>query len=499
MPIDPSIIAGLKTPQMQNPLALAGQAAQLQNAVNQNRLFQSTQAAGQAYQQAIDPNTGQLNVPTFNRLIAGNPVAAMAVPTEMSRGQALQGAQQGLNVAQQTQAASLIGSQLTQPDQAQTRDAYEQRIAYAAQSGIIDQAHAQALLQHLPPDGAPPGAFRQFGTTMLIAGLAGPQVAQQAFGAPVSIDNGQALQGGVQQSPVMGGAVIPHGPATPVGLPSRTTLIQQTPGFDPTTGAPIATPLGVRAAQQGMADQLGPAGQNIPNARQGRYPTAAAQTGPALGQQEAASVSAAENAKQGVSLAQTADQVPTRKAALDNMLSDLQTLNTGPGADWEKTANALSSRLTGLGITMSPDQIAKQESFAKLSKQIALAQTSALGAGTDEKLTTALGANPNTDLSKLGNTQIVGMLKGNEDAIALKNLSWQQYQATHGPQSYGQFSTQFNHTFDPRALQAVYMDPADKAKLAASLSKDPLAKARFIATLKQGMAAGIIQAPTNGQ
>jgi hypothetical protein len=484
---------------MQNPLALVGQAAQLQNTVNQNQLFQATRAAGQAYQQAIDPQTGKLDVPTFNRLVAGNPLAAMAVPQEMTRGQALQGAQQGLNVAQQTQAASLIGSQLTQPDTAQTRGAYEERIAYAVQSGIIDQAHGQALLQHLPPDGAPPGAFRQFGTTMLVAGLAGPQVAQQAFGAPVSIDNGQFLQGGVQRSPVMGGAIVPNGPATAVGLPSRTTLIQQTPGFDPVTGAPTATPLGVRAQEQGMGGQLGPAGQATPNPRQGRYPTATAQTGPALGQQAAAEVTSAESAKQGVSLTQTADAVPTRKAALDNMLSDLQNLNTGPGADWEKTANALAGRLTGFGITMSPDQVAKQENFAKLSKQIALAQTQALGVGTDQKLETALGANPNTDLSKLGNTQIVGMLKGNEDAIALKNLAWQQWQQTHGSQSYGTFSTQFNRSFDPRALQAVYMDPADKAKLAATLSKDPLAKARFIATLKQGIAAGIIQAPSNGQ
>lgn len=484
---------------MPNPLAMVGQAAQVQNAVNQNRLFQSTQAAGQAYQQAIDPSTGKLDVPTFNRLIAGNPVAAMAVPTEMSRGQALQGQQQGLSVAQQSQAASLIGSQLTQPDAAQTRQSYEDRIAYAAQSGIIDQAHAQALLQHLPPDGAPPGAFRQFGTTMLIAGLAGPQVAQQAFGNQIQNNNGQTVTGGVQQSPVMGGGIQLSGPSIPVNRPTPSEIMSQQKIFDPATQTYINKPAGVIAKEQGLGGLLGPEGQGVPNPRQGRYPTASVQASPALGQPEAASVSAAENAKQGVSLAQTADQVPTRKAALDNMLSDLQTLNTGPGADWEKTANALSSRLTGLGITMSPDQIAKQESFAKLSKQIALAQTSALGAGTDEKLTTALGANPNTDLSKLGNTQIVGMLKGNEDAIALKNLSWQQYQAAHGPQSYGQFSTQFNHTFDPRALQAVYMDPADKAKLAASLSKDPLAKARFIATLKQSMAAGIIQAPTNGQ
>jgi hypothetical protein len=499
MPVDSSIALGIKPIDIQNPLALAEQGAKIQNAMNLNKLIQSRQAAGQAFQQSIGPDGLPNQNLLMQNLAHAGPDAAMSAQESANSGQALATANLGFNDAQRAILGRNLGAMLTLPPDQQTRQNYEQMLGYLHKTAGLDDTHLAQALQRLPSDGSPPGAFQQFGQQILIGSLAGPQVAQQAFGTPVSIDNGQALQGGVQQSPVMGGAVIPHGPATPVGLPSRTTLIQQTPGFDPTTGAPVATPLGVRAAQQGMGGQLGPAGQAIPNARQGRYPTASAQTGPALGQQEAASVSAAENAKQGVSLAQTADQVPTRKAALDNMLSDLQTLNTGPGADWEKTANALSSRLTGLGITMSPDQIAKQESFAKLSKQIALAQTSALGAGTDEKLTTALGANPNTDLSKLGNTQIVGMLKGNEDAIALKNLSWQQYQAAHGPQSYGQFSTQFNHTFDPRALQAVYMDPADKAKLAGSLSKDPLAKARFIATLKQGMAAGIIQAPTNGQ
>jgi len=498
MAIDASIPLGVKPVQLQNPLALAGQAAQIQNAVNANRLYQSRVAAGQAFQQSIGPN-GTPNQNLLLQNLAANPQAAAMAQESANSGQALVNSNFGFNTAQQTALSSIIGSQLTQGDDQQNADAYKQRIMYARQAGLIDDQHLAAALQNMPPPDAGPQAYRQFGTKLLIGSLAGPQVAQQAFGAPVSVDNGQFLQGGVQQSPVMGGAIVPNGPATPVGLPSRTTLITPTPGFDPVTQAPISEPLGARAAQQGMGAQLGPAGQTIPNARQGRYPMTAAQTGPALGQQEAAGVSAAENAKQGIDLGKTADQVPTRKAALDNMLSDLQTLNTGPGADWEKTANALSSRLTGLGITMSPDQIAKQESFAKLSKQIALAQTSALGAGTDEKLTTALGANPNTDLSKLGNTQIVGMLKGNEDAIALKNLAWQQYQAQHGPQSYGQFSTQFNHSFDPRALQAVYMSPEDKAKLAASLNKDPLAKARFVATLKQGMAAGIIQAPSNGQ
>jgi hypothetical protein len=95
----------------------------------------------------------------------------------------------------------------------------------------------------------------------------------------------------------------------------------------------------------------------------------------------------------------------------------------------------------------------------------------------------------------MGNRQIIGMLKGNEDAIAMKNMVWQNYKQANGAQSYGDFSNQFNRGFDPRALQAVYMNPADKAKLNASLNTDPLAKAKFVNTLKMGIAAGIIPAP----
>lgn len=477
---------------------MAGQAAQIQNAMNANRLYQSRVAAGQAFQKSIGPN-GTPNQNLLLQNLAANPQAAAMAQEAANSGQALANSNFGFNTAQQTALSSIIGSQLTQSDDQQNADAYKQRIMYARQAGLIDDQHVAAALQNMPAPDAGPQAYRQFGTKLLIGSLAGPQVAQQAFGTPIVNNNGQTITGGIQRGTAAGGGLELSGQSVPVNRPTPMDLITPQKMFDPATNTYVTKPLGTVAKEQGLGGLLGAEGENVPNPRQGRYPTAAVQASPALGQEAAAQVTSAESAKQGVSLTQTADAVPTRKSALDDMLSVLQSVNTGPGANWEKTANALSNRLTGFGITMSPKQVADMENFNKVAKQIALAQTQALGVGTDQKLETALGANPNSELSKLGNQQVIGMLKGNEDAIALKNLAWQQWQQTHGSQSYGTFSTQFNQTFDPRALQAVYMDPADKAKLAATLNKDPLAKARFIATLKQGIAAGIIQAPSNGQ
>ena len=72
MPIDPNIAMGYRGIELQNPLAQYGQIAAIQNAQNQNALAQfqlgsarrqeeSQNALSQAYQQSINPETGQLD------------------------------------------------------------------------------------------------------------------------------------------------------------------------------------------------------------------------------------------------------------------------------------------------------------------------------------------------------------------------------------------------------------------------------------------------------
>lgn len=73
MPIDPNIILqGSSPPKPLNALEMYGQMANIQNAQNQNKLFQANTAAGAALQQAKgDPGA-------FNKLIEGNPDIAPA-------------------------------------------------------------------------------------------------------------------------------------------------------------------------------------------------------------------------------------------------------------------------------------------------------------------------------------------------------------------------------------------------------------------------------------
>jgi len=138
------------------------------------------------------------------------------------------------------------------------------------------------------------------------------------------------------------------------------------------------------------------------------------------------------------------------------MEADLAKISTGPGSERLAAANALIHKLTGYGITMSAEELASSEGFAKLSKQIALAQAGTLGVGTDEKLTTAMGANPNRDLSKLGNQQILAMLQGNADAIKARGVAYNDWKKTHSGADSNDFLTEFNKTFDPRVYQWGY-------------------------------------------
>ncbi len=106
---------------------------------------------------------------------------------------------------------------------------------------------------------------------------------------------------------------------------------------------------------------------------------------------------------------------------------------------------------------LTADELAKSESFAKVAKQIALAQAGAMGVGTDEKLTTTMGANPNRDLSKLGNKQIIAMLQGNADALKARGVAYDQWlKAGTSPGNAQAFLTDFNKTYDPRVYQWQY-------------------------------------------
>jgi hypothetical protein len=138
----------------------------------------------------------------------------------------------------------------------------------------------------------------------------------------------------------------------------------------------------------------------------------------------------------------------------------------GPGTDRQTYLNSLSQKWLGTGLlgNATPEQIAASESFAKIGNMIAGSQMAALGA-SDARQQLAIGSNPHSDLSKLGNERIIHMLQGNEDAIEAKAKAWRDWTVSHGAGSYQDFQNNLNKNFDLRVFQQQYMKPDEIADL----------------------------------
>ncbi len=195
----------------------------------------------------------------------------------------------------------------------------------------------------------------------------------------------------------------------------------------------------------------------------------AVQTGFAPGDPEALAIDKKAAAEQGVALQQAADNA-SRKGVLNEMDALIKSggFTTGPGTELVKNFKAGAAAAFGL----KSDEIASFDTFNKLGTQLAQQQFATLGGtGTDAKLDSAMHTSPSTALSNQSNAEILALLKGNEDAISIKNQEWQKYKEQHGPGSYNKFATEFNKEFDPRYFQIPYLDAKSVEKIKKNMSK----------------------------
>lgn len=422
MAIDPNIALqvgqGAATPQ--NPLDMIGKVANTANALAYNKLIKTNTAT-----------TDQGLNATRQKAIGTIAMSVLHLP-DQEIVPALHGA-----LDRAVKAGVMPAEQAAQ---------YEAGIAQSKDPAHLRRMIAQVGLSTLDPQG-------QF---------------SQIYGTPSNVNTGGSIVQGVTRPAMQGGGFQPATSMPTTMDPGTAVDLVQVPvmGAD---GKPTgATEMVTRAEVARRTGQQGAPGTSaFPQGYTGRpAPAAGASTPPAppsgsLGTtrppetQTAISAAATDATKSSADLFRAADAANGRRAQLNTMITDLAGLkSTGPGTTGQLQLEAFLQKYAGLGVSLTADEVAKGEAFAKVAKTLAAQQAGALGVTSDQRLMNALGANPSLDLSKRGNSEILAMLKGNEDAIIAKSRAWEDWlKSGKTPDTYNQFQTDFNRKFDPRAFQ----------------------------------------------
>jgi hypothetical protein len=438
-----SVLGAIANPAQVNVLGAYAGAARTADEIWGVRQKQANQLAGQAAQGAIDPATGEYSPTQFRTLLnQAGPGAALAAQQGLLNNQSLSNDQltqafKKLDFVQ-TQAGALL--RLPEISDADILGTFQKGIA----SGVMTMPEVMRQMQQVPADQE---ARRKWAEQHQFGAMTTQQQLEQTYGTRPQVDTGSNVQFPIVP-PARSGAA---GPVISHGL-SPAEKVQTQPTISG-SGQKGNVPVGSRFDEQG---NLKPPGWGLNG---GKYPQpeGTAQNQPPGFQPTEQPPGAEAATTAGNAIYSQADQATMQKSQLLTMESDLKGISTGPVAERSARWSALAHQLGVPVGTMSPDDVAKSESFAKVAKQIALAQAGALGVGTDEKLTTTMGANPNRDLSTMGNKQIIAMLQGNADAIKARGVAYDAWlKAGNNPAQANQFLTQFNRTFDPRVYQWQY-------------------------------------------
>ncbi len=444
-------------------------AASLQSTLNQNKLFQqefqSKLGLSKIYKNAMDPKTGEID---FNKIDFNDPSQTYGLPQAVQQSQAAHKQNIEIDIAKVQQAQAHLKavagylSPLMKPGS--TSKDVAVALAHAETNGLVGPDKRNEIWASLPrdpqtgqiDDSKVPAWAQQMQLNVMdatdrMSKMTGPVTMVQTPQGQIPMRYPEAAPSS------QAGEFIPNVPGPTQQRYNPQTRQQEYVGVLPNGGM--------------GGGQTGSGGAGVPGGGANPFP-AGTPAAPALGAPEAAAVDASFGAKQGTELQSMADNVPARKALLGNLEGALTQFTSGPGQNWKMVAKAFANANSPFGSVFDAKSIASQEEFNKQAVQLAQQQFQALGGtGTDSKLDSAMHTSPNDALSKLGNKGIIAMLKGNEDAIAAKNLAWQQFKQQNGPQSYGTFSAQFNKSYDPRVFQSQYLSGDDKKKMVSGLTQ----------------------------
>lgn len=478
MPLDTSIALNANAPQPTNPLATALQVAQYRymnaNSQAQQQSLNANRATSSAYQQAVDPTTGQLDTNKLSSLIAGNPDAAYNYAATMKGVQDMRQSQATLDTtrldqAQKAQTAlrSGMGSLLAKPDLSPTD--IQGFVGTMVKAGSIPQQVADAELQSMPQD---PAQIRPWLAQHFNSALSGEQQLSNmkpsfspvntgpatvavnqnpnaigANGQPMGVGSvGYTVQNGLSPSDALSpGITLNNG-----GQPT-TYLKGQLPGAG---GAP--SPIASPPAQPGGQATPGaqPASSGVPQLPSGGYATA-----PPMGAQ---GIADAAGTRYG-NLQQAASQAKPLMQTYDLAAQALKSTIAGKGANAALNVPAL---LNTFGIQAGSDAVKNNQLLSNYLNSAADQAASSLGlSGSDSRLAAAKAGQPDpANMNGPALLESINHVKGLQQAVLDRQQATTNFLAQNGNNTSAlpQFETKWNQSFNPDVSYVRSLSPDDQ-------------------------------------
>lgn len=237
------VLDAIAHPNVVNPLAAMAGAAQTANTIYQVRQNQANQAAGEAYQNAIDPQTGEFDANKFRQnLQAAGPAAAMAAGSSLANTQQISSDQ--LNQARvktawvNGAAGSLtrLGPNITQADVIST-------LHQGVTSGMLSEAEFERQVAEVGALGNDPAKLNAWANQHQFNAMSVQQQLDQSFGTRETVVTPGATYSTVVPPARQGGTVTTqHGPAP--GQTTEAVVPMDDQGVIPqdANGNPVRTP-----------------------------------------------------------------------------------------------------------------------------------------------------------------------------------------------------------------------------------------------------------------
>lgn len=436
-----------------NPLQTIEGFAQLQNTLNQNKMFQAKALAGRMLEQSAGPD-GQPDLGKFSAALQSDPRTAPFAQEALQgvatlRGSGLANQQAALGVAS-TQYNNLRNISATYGN---TSTATDPDIRHSENTkNTIDAINKGVQTGIFTPDVAAnymgSGDLTNDIRAATISGSGGPgaQTAMTGTLAPVSTGSGTQF---VNENPYAG----PGGQVTKPGGNENFVKNQLSPQ-DLTTPLDAVNPDGTktRTLLSKYIDQNGAStGTPLPMIDAGPLNTGArAALGAAYGQKQIPDFES-----EVVAAAQT-------KPLIEQMRTAAGQFNTGPNADFWQKAGELANEYGIKGFDPGNTATSASEAFTKILPTILRQQATMLGMNeTDTGRQIAATALPGKGLTLDGINKILGIVEGNTDAIAAAGKGWQQEKDQNGPGSYGTYRMKFAEKVPPTIFQSQYMSPQE--------------------------------------